>query len=424
MFMTEKLLQYIWQCQYFNSNELKTITGERLTIIDPGVLNRDQGPDFSQARIKIDKTLLAGSIELHLRTSDWKKHKHDNDRNYRNVILHVVWVNDSNDIESLPILSLQERVPNFLLNRYNEWMDRQGFIPCESSIGDTNPLTWNLWKEKLLEERMQHKSMRIHEILKRNQYHWEETLWCMLARNFGMKINADSFEAIAVSLPLGIVLKQKSQLIQLEALLLGQAGLLNKSFEESYPILLQAEYRHLQKKYSLRPILQPLFFLRMRPINFPTIRLAQLAALLHHSTNLFRVITEIDNLPDMEGLLCVQANDYWHYHYVLDESSTYQPKQLGKQMVKSIIINTIAPWLFAYGDALNEQKFKDRAFQWLKETGFETNSVVTSFQQLGLQVESAQDSQAILHLKSHFCDKRNCLDCSIGQTLLQSAKVS
>lgn len=422
--MTEKLLQYIWQCQYFNSNELKTIRGEMLTIIDPGILNKDQGPDFSQARIKIDKTLLAGSIELHLRTSDWKKHKHDTDRNYRNVVLHVVWINDSNDVNSLPILSLQERVPNFLLTRYNEWMDRQGFIPCETSMCDTDQLVWNSWKEKLLLARLQHKSMRIGEMLKRNQYHWEETLWCMLARNFGMKINADSFEAIAVSLPLGILLKQKSQLIQLEALLLGQAGLLGKSFEESYPILLQAEYRHLQKKYSLRPILQPLFFLRMRPINFPTVRLAQLAALLNRSTNLFRVITEIDNLPDMEGLLRVQANDYWHYHYVLDESSPYQPKQLGKQMVKSIIINTIAPWLFAYGDSLNEQKFKDRAFQWLKETGFETNSVVNSFQKLGLQVESAQDSQAILHLKSHFCDKRNCLDCAIGQILLQSAKLS
>ena len=421
--MTEKLLQYIWQFQYFNKNELILLGGERLQVIHPGTLNRDQGPDFAQARIKIDETLLAGSVELHIHSSDWIKHKHDGDRNYRNVILHVVWENDLKEIHRLPLLSLQERVPVFLLNQYGDWMEKTGFIPCENSIASVDRLVWEHWIERLVAERLEAKSIRIREFLRNNHQHWEETLWWMLARNFGMKINADAFEAIAQSLPLPLLLKQKHQLHQLEALLFGQAGLLEKTFEESYPRMLQSEYLFLRKKYGLRPILSPIYFLRMRPVNFPTVRLAQLAMLLHKSVNLFSAIKESKSLEELEDLFKVQANDYWHYHYLFDESSNYLPKQLGKQMIHSILINTIAPWFFAYGETMNEPMYKKKSIDWLMEASAEKNHIVSGFQQLGVDCQSAFDSQAILQLKSYYCDQCNCLDCAVGHAVLKAGKL-
>ena len=239
--MTERLLQYIWQFQYYNTGELSTVAGEPVQIIFPGQYNMNQGPDFSDAKIKIGATTWAGTVELHINTSDWKKHNHQQDNNYNNVILHVVWEDDTRANE-LPVLELKSRVPKVLLQRYEELMLSSSFIPCEKMIHMVREITWKSWKERLLAERLLRKAAVVETYLQQNSYHWEATFWWLLARNFGMRVNADAFEAVARSLSINILAKHKNQIHQLEALLLGQAGLLNENFAEDYPVMLQKEY--------------------------------------------------------------------------------------------------------------------------------------------------------------------------------------
>jgi hypothetical protein len=416
--MTERLLQFIWQFQYFNKGELQSTEGEKIQIIFPGQYNTNQGPDFTQAKLLINKTTWAGNVELHLKTSDWDKHNHEADKNYKNVILHVVWENDAQS-NSIPVLELNNRVSYLLLQRYEELMNTQGFIPCEKIISSTKPIVMQSWKERLLAERLTRKAAVVQTYLDQNNHHWEETFWWMLARNFGAKINADSFEEVARSISINILAKHKSQIHQLEALLLGQAGLLEDDFKEDYPVLLKKEYHFFKTKYKLKPKTVKPFFLRMRPGNFPTIRLAQLAMLVHESNHLFSKIKEADSVNDVKKWFDVTANDYWHYHYRFDEESNFKKKKLGITMIENILINTVCAVLFAYGHFHKEQKYKDKALQWLEEIEAESNSITNRFQHIGVQSKNARDSQALIELKNEYCDKKRCLDCSIGNAILK-----
>ncbi len=438
--MTERLLQFIWQFQYFNKNELTTAEGEAVQVIIPGQHNHNQGPDFSNAKILIGNTTWAGTIELHIKTSDWIKHKHQADKNYNNVILHVVWEDDGNRnpvvigsipvIErngialseplSIPVVELQSRVSKLLLQRYEELMLSTAFIPCEKSIHSVRDITWRSWKERLLIERLLRKAGIVETYLQQNNYHWEETFWWMLARNFGMKVNAEAFEEVARSIPLTVLAKHKNQIHQLEALLLGQGGLLKESFEEDYPKMLQKEYRFLQSKYNIEPIQLPLFSLRMRPGNFPTIRLAELAMLVHGSAHLFSKIKETASAKELRQFFEVTANDYWHYHYQFDEESAFKKKRTGTLMIDNIIINTVAPVLFAYGNYHSEIRYKDKALQCLEEIVSEKNLITKGFEQLNIENKNAWDSQALIELKNEYCNKKRCLECSIGNNILKN----
>ncbi len=417
--MTERLLQYIWQLQYYNKNELATSEGETLSILHAGNINTNQGPDFLDARIKVNATTWSGSIELHIKSSDWKNHKHSSDPNYNNVILHVVWMDDTELNLPFPVLELQPKVSKLLLARYDELMNAKSFIPCEKMIHQAPPIVWIGWKERLLIERLQKKAGNIFSNLAQNNNHWEETFWWLIASNFGATVNSDAFEKIAHSLPLGILAKHKNQLHQTEALLFGQAGLLNGEFIEDYPIMLQKEYVFYKNKYRLQSIQIPLHFLRMRPSNFPTIRLAQLAMLVHQSVHLFSIIKETVLLKDIRKLLSLTANDYWHYHYTFDEPTGFKEKKLGGQMTDTIIINTIVPILFSYGLHHKEQVYKDRALQWLEEIRAEKNSVTNGYSRLGIDNKNAFDSQAFIQLKHFYCDEKRCLECAIGNKLLR-----
>ncbi len=418
--MTERLLQFIWQFQYFNKGELKTTAGELIQVILPGQYNTNQGPDFTDAKIKIGNSTWAGHVELHLKTSDWNRHRHQHDKNYNSVILHVVWQNDLHPHNSLPLLELEGRVSTLLLKKYEELMKTAGFIPCEKSIASVKHIVIQSWQERLLAERLTRKAAKVESFLKLTNQHWEETFWWMLARNFGIKINADAFEEMARSLSLTILAKHKNQVQQLEALLFGQAGLLGRRFTEDYPQLLQREYNFLKKKYGLKPIHQPVHFLRMRPGNFPSIRLAQLAILVNESSHLFSKIKEAGSAAEMKKWFDVTANDYWHYHYRFDEIGSYKKKNLGAAMIDNIIINTVCPVVFAYGHFHNEAKYKDKAIRWLEETVHETNSITKGFQKLGLQNKNARDSQAWIELKNEYCSKKRCLDCAVGNALLKA----
>jgi len=417
--MTERLLQYIWQFQHFNARNLQTTLGEPLQILSCGSLNTNQGPDFINAKIKIDTTIWAGNIEIHIKSSDWVLHHHSDDNNYRNIILHVVWQDDMVEKLPFPTIEIQQHVSTVLLGRYEELMQSALFIPCQHHIQQVSALAFVSWKERLLVERLQQKAVYIEKLLQKNNQHWEETFWWLIARNFGIKINSDAFEKIAQTIPVNILGKHKSQIQQLEALILGQAALLDKNFEEDYPNMLRKEYVFLQKKYRLKKAHAPLYFLRMRPANFPSVRLAQLAMLVHQSQHLFSFIKEAKEIRQVEHLLNVTANDYWHYHYMFDEPGDFKKKTVGAQMIQNICINTVIPVLYAYGYLNNKENYKTKALEWMEQLAAEKNSITKGFEQLHVENKSAYDSQALIQLKNEYCNYKQCLLCAVGNQVLR-----
>ena len=417
--MTEQLLQFIWQFQYFNTGDLKTTAGELLLILQPGIHNTNQGPDFLNAKISCGETVLAGSIEVHINSSEWQDHGHSADKNYDNVVLHVVWKNNKETGMHFPTLELYNRVSNLLLEKYANLLQAKSFIPCEEQIRTVEELTIALWKERMLIERLQEKAAYAEMLLQKNNHHWEEVFWQLLAKNFGIKINSDAFEAVAASVPLNILAKHKNQIHQTEALLMGQAGLLDKNFTDEYPIMLQKEYMFLKKKYSLPGIHFPVHFLRMRPANFPTLRLSQLAALIQQSNHLFSFVKDAENLKETEAKFNVTAIDYWHCHYVFDEESGFKKKLLGRQMVQNIILNTVIPVLYAYGWYNNIEAYKTKALRWAEQLAPEKNNITLGFEKLGVANKSAYESQALIQLKNKYCNKVRCLECAIGNKILK-----
>ena len=417
--MKERLLQFIWQHLYFNKEQLATEDGQPLQIIFQGSINTNQGPDFLNSKLKIGTVLWAGHVELHLKTSDWKKHGHENDEQYNSVILHVVWQHDTVGEQRFPLLALKSRVASSLLLRYDELMQQNKFIPCEKQLGTVREIVWLSWKERMVAERLQQRSEKIEELLSKTNQHWEDVFWQLIARNFGLPLNADLFEAVAKSISITILAKHKNQIHQLEALLLGQAALLNTTFEDHYPQMLVKEYQFLKKKYKLEPVPQKPIFLRMRPSNFPTIRLAQMAMLIHQSSHLFSKIIEAKELSEIKKMLQLTANDFWHTHYTLKEASAFKKKQLGAMMLENIFINTIIPVLFAYGNYHKNEQVKQKSIQWLQQLPKEKNAITKKWEEVGVVHQSAFDSQALLHLKKNYCTQKNCISCAVGNSILK-----
>ncbi|TCJ19178.1 DUF2851 family protein [Flaviaesturariibacter flavus] len=418
--MTEKLLQFIWQHGYFHQGALRTPEGETVQLLHRGQLNTNEGPDFLEARLRVGNTLLAGSVELHLRTSDWDRHRHSADPNYRNVILHAVYVHDRPAVNSqLPLVELQPHIPAMLLERYEGLMQNAGFIPCERELAAVPSLIWTGWKDRLLAERLMEKTRRVAALLEGCGQSWETVFWWLLARNFGMRVNADAFEEVARSLPVPLLLRHRGSIHQLEALLLGQANQLQRHFSEDYPKLLQREYRYLRQLHPLKPVHRALHFLRMRPPAFPTVRLAQLAMLLHRQEHLLERLLETESLEALLTAFDITANDYWHYHYRFDEESGFAPKHLGQSMAESIAVNTLVPVLFAWGQLRGDLRFKERALGWLQQLPAETNSILGRFAKLGVGADNAGDAQALLYLEKSYCAQRRCLECAAGNALLK-----
>ena len=422
--MTEKLLQYIWQFQYYNVSSLTTVDEQALQIIFQGNINSNQGPDFSDARIKIDATTWVGNIELHIKSSDWNLHEHSKDKNYKNVVLHVVWQHDKEikdkNGNNLPTLELQSRTSKMLLAKYESLMLTPYFIPCEKQITSINELTFTNFQQRLVAERLEEKSNLIFQFLKENNFNWEETFWWLIAKNFGIKQNSEALESVARSIPLNILIKHKNQIHQLEAILFGQAGLLENGSAEDYPKMLQKEYKFLSKKYNLQRPQIKVLFLRMRPANFPTIRLAQLAILVHKSTHLFSKIIEQEKVADIKNLLNVTANDYWHYHYIFDETSLFKKKKIGSDMINNILINTVIPILFAYGLYHNNQSQKEKAIEWLEQISSEKNIITKGFENLAIKNKNSFHSQSLIQLKNNYCNHKRCIECAVGNFILKT----
>lgn len=422
--MNERLLQYIWQFQYFDHRELMNTVGEQVQVLHPGQWNHHQGPDFSSARIRIGHTLWAGNIELHLRASDWCRHEHSTDPNYRNIILHVVWeedviIKDQYGI-CLPTLILRDRVPLLLLDRYRQMMAHLETVACHRFLPAVNELTWCAWKERLGVERLERKTKFIHHQLQQTQWHWEEVFWRLLAAGFGLKVNAAFFEQVAASIAWPVLLRHQNRLDEIEALLLGQAHLLDGVLTDTYPRRLQKIYRHLQSKYRLQqPAAQPAF-LRMRPASFPTIRLAQLSVLIHQQIHLFDRVRTANTIEELTHLFHLKAGHYWNTHYRFDEPVTAEPRFIGRQMIVHLLVNVAIPMVFLYGQEKGLMAYKDKAIQWLYGLEPEQNKITRYWKVAGISNRSALDSQSLIELYTQYCVNKRCLDCSIGNKLLRS----
>lgn len=418
---SEDLLQFIWQFGFIEKrDELKTAEGEKVEIIQTGTLNSNAGPDFLNAKIKIGKTLWAGNVELHLKSSDWIKHKHGENKAYDKLILHVVYENDVPLELNFPALEIKNHIRPTLLERYEELMRLDKQIPCQAHIKDIGKLRKTHMLERVLIERLERKTQEVTKLLEKTNNHWEEVFYILIARNFGVKINQDPFQHIAERTPLKLFAKHKNNLSQIEAILFGQAGFLGQNHEDHYFNTLKKEYVFLQKLYSLKNIpVHRINFLRLRPANFPTIRLAQFAKLLYQSTHLLSKILETKDLKQLFKLFEVTASAYWDTHYQFGpQSEAKQEKTLGKSFVELLIINTVIPTVFIYGKVKGENQYCSRAMTWLEELKPEKNSITQAMQAIGFSLENAKDSQALLELKTNYCDSKQCLQCRIGYAIM------
>ncbi|NJL75317.1 MAG: DUF2851 family protein [Saprospiraceae bacterium] len=373
------------------------------------------------ARIQVGTTIWVGNVEMHVRASDWFKHQHHKDTAYNNVILHVVYELDMElETEKIPCLHLQKRIAPKLLYQYQQLIENEYWIPCEARFHTISDLTKTLWLERLLVERLERKTQVIEQILVNSKNDWEETFYQFLARSFGLKVNTEPFEWLAQRTPLRLLLKHQHQLLQLEALLFGQAGFLEKEYADDYPRQLQQEYHFLKHKYKLNELSPTVWkFMRLRPPNFPTLRIAQLAMLIFQSKHLFSKVLETTNYEDFKTLFRVHPSDYWYTHYTFDKSSKPCSKKLGKNTVDLLLINTIAPFLFLYGSQRGITAVRDRAIQLLEQIPPEKNSIIEGWQHLNLPSTSAYHSQALIQLKNEYCTPKRCLTCAIGHALLR-----
>ncbi len=422
--MTEEFLWYLWKFRLFDNSDLKTTDGDSIQIIKPGQHNTDSGPDFFNARIKIQRTEWAGNVEMHTCASDWHKHKHTTDKAYDNIILHVVHDADlklhRKNGELIPTLELKDRIPENIYGKYVQIRSGKDWIPCDKQISSIDKFILNNWLDRLLVERLERKSNAIIDSLKQNTNNWEETFYQILARNFGQKINSDPFELLAKQLPFSVLAKHKNSLMQIESLLFGVAGLLEKEFNDDYATNLQKEFRFLEKKFKLVPIDASLWkFMRLHPPNFPTLRISQFANLIFKSFHLFSKILEANNLKQLINLLETETSEYWQTHYRFDSFSPMKKKKLGEDAVKIIIINTIAPFLFIYGKEKGEEKFCDNALSILKKLEPEKNSIIAKWNSIGIPARNSYETQALLQMKNEYCSKKRCLECSVGNALLK-----
>lgn len=403
----------------FDTSELKTIDGEDLIILHAGDHNIHAGPDFTNAKLKIGNTTWVGNVEIHLRSSDWNHHKHQLDDAYKNVILHVVFIHDDakND---LPTFELKNRIDHSLVKQYEFLMHTSAWIPCEKSIRQVNEIIIKNQLSRMLAERLEEKALRYEQRLLLNKNDWEETAYQLLARSFGTNVNADPFERVAQNLSYHTIRRHFNNPMQIEALLFGQAGFLQSPFKEIYPHQLQSEYVFLQKKYQLEPIRKLEWkFLRLRPANFPTMRLSQFANFISAHDRIFQKMLESKDEKQLQKLFSTKASAYWKEHYSFKKSSLVKSTSLGKSTIDLILINTVAPLVFLYGHKTSNQKYINRAMDILEYITAENNHITKKWNSLNIKSRSAADSQALLYLKKEYCAQKRCLECGIGNAVLQ-----
>jgi hypothetical protein len=422
--MKEEFLYYIWQYKLFAKRDLWTTEKQQITIEKTGVQNKNAGPDFLNAQVKIGAQLWAGNVEMHLKSSDWYAHKHEEDVNFDAVILHVVWEHDAvvfmKNNEPMPTVELKNFVDDkLLLNYKNLIYSSQSWILCENQIATLDEFLVDNWLERLYFERLEQKSIFIMELLQETNYNFETVLFQLIAKSFGLKVNGDSFLQLAKSIDFLILRKVSFDEQQVTALFFGQAGFLEKEVEESYYQQLKKEYEYLKHKYKLHPIANEQFqFFRMRPQNFPTIRIAQLASLFFTHQNLFSKLMSINKKEEFYALFSFTVQAFWKTHYTFESESKKSPKKLSKSFIDLILINTIIPLKFVYLENRGAAD-KDEIIQLIRQVSSEKNSIISKFSDLKIVAKTALESQALLELKNNYCTKKRCLQCAIGNNLVR-----
>lgn len=422
--MKEDFIHFLWKFRLFTTNEPVTACGMSIKIEHTGIHNQDAGPDFSAAKIIIDGTLWVGNVEMHLRSSDWFRHKHQHDPAYGNIILHVVMEHDADIYDArgnvVPVFEIRNFFDAALMHKYESILQSKSWVPCERFIHQSDSFIVMNWLNRLVVERLERKAAEIVQFYNYFERNWEQTFYYFLARNFGFKLNASPFALLSQQTNYRIIARHRDDLTQLEALFFGQAGLLEDDFKDAYPTLLKKEYAFLRHKYKLTPIDGSLWkFGKMRPKNFPTIRIAQFARLMHHSVNLFGQITEKSSRSDIKELFKAQSTPYWNNHYRFDISSNASKKNLGTLAIDNIIINTIVPLKFVYGKEILRHDISEQAIQLLAATPAENNQIIRNWIKISIKPENASDSQALLELKKHYCTPKKCLHCAIGNHLVR-----
>ena len=424
--MKEDFLQYIWRFSLFSSNELLTTNNERISIIKSGQLNTNSGPDFLNAQLIIDNQKWIGNIEIHQKSSDWYVHHHEKDINYDAVILHVVYEEDvtvfMKNNQPIPTLVLKDRISETLLDSYHQLLNNpKAWIPCASQISTVDGFVMNSWLERLFIERLEEKSLLIKEMLVESKNDYEVVLFQLLAKNFGLKVNADAFLRLAKTIDFSIFRKEWFDEQRLSALLFGIAGFLEEDIEELYYKELKSEYEYLKKKYQLKSLGKNDFqFFRMRPNNFPTIRLAQLSALYVKHQNLFSKLIEVTSLSQFYTIFDeVEIHEFWNSHYTFKKSSKKTSKRFSKSFINLLIINTIIPLKFTY-EKEKRGNINTEDLAYLLEVPAEKNNIINKFNEYKVKAKNALETQALLQLKNKYCDSKNCLQCSVGDHLLKT----
>ena len=428
----EQLLHYCWKHKMWPLGGLETTDGRIVEVIDPGLHNRNAGPDFFNAKVKIGGTLWVGNVEIHDKSSDWYVHGHDKDPHYNNVVLHVVGIADR-DVQTqegnfVPQMVLQ--VPKYVHENYAELLRTDAYPPCYRIIPDLTRLMVHSWMAALQTERLEQKTIAISERARQAGGSWEDAFFVTMARNYGFGINGDAFEEWARHIPLQSVGKHRDDLFQIEAIFMGQAGLLEleavperyqkDALNEGYFAKLRNEYQYLAHKFSLKPMDYKLWrFLRLRPQNFPHIRISQLANLYYQRKISLSALADCRDMAGLAQLLQTQVTPYWETHYTFGSESFRSQKQLSPASINLLIINTGVPMLFAYGRHLMKEELCDRAFDFLEQLKAENNHIIRMWQACGLDVKTAGDSQALIQLKKEYCDKKDCLRCRIGYEYLK-----
>ena len=421
----EQLLHYVWKFRLFPQGSLETVDGQKVEVIDPGIENRDAGPDFFNAKISIGDRLWAGDVEIHHSSDEWVKHGHHLDKAYNSVILHL-----SERVNKEIINERGQQIPQCVITVPEDIRRNADYllysnspIPCKKFLSSLPEPMISSWLGVLSVERLERKTNRIYAYLERFNHSWDDLFYVLLSRNFGFGLNADVFENLALSLPLHYIQKQSDSLFQVEALLFGQAGMLEESvMNDEYYNLLQREYAFLKAKYGLKNGDGFLFkSMRVRPRAFPQIRIAQLAALLQQSGRLFSLILEKEEVHQLRALFQTAPSPYWQTHYTFGKASPKVVKPLGEASQDLLLINTVAPLLFAYGKKTDAAVYCNRAFQILETLKPERNSIVNEFIAAGIVPKNAFDSQALIQLRKEYCDTRKCLYCRIGHKLLSTS---
>jgi hypothetical protein len=426
MGVNESFLHYLWQFQYFDKSGLVTTAGERLTIFKPGILNSDSGPDFSQAKIKIDAIEWIGNVEIHIQSSGWYEHKHDQDAAYENVVLHVVWEENKpvyrTDGTRIPTVQLKGRVEEHLLKSYHKLINNPSAIPCEKSFTGVDDLIKHAMVDKALMNRLETKALQIKTLLDKNKGDWEETTYQLLAGNMGFKVNKDSFIQLANALPYKLIQKHRSNAVEVEALLFGQAGFLVAKSKDEHLTQLFDKYQFLAQKYGLlnkQMNVAQWKFLRLRPANFPTLRMAQFASLLSAHTSIFSTLIDASNYQQLVKFFEIHQSTYWQTHYRFGKKSKDEVPGFGESSRENMIINTVVPLFVAYGQSRDEYSFIDKAIAILQSIPSEKNKITRVWEQMGYTSATASDSQGLIELYNNYCQRRACLNCTIGVSLLK-----